>query len=132
MLTHDLRTITIRDDVEVTPLPVIYNLRSSVSQGVTIIQWSVNQSEIDDCVFGVWYSNKSPVDINRPPDATVWYFPTQTEYQTTYYQQEKSFIDISAMRTGHEADLGTIHELLLDWNIIPPRAPDDVVVGDRH
>jgi hypothetical protein len=132
---RNVRTITIRDDVEITPLPVIYNLRSLVSQGVTIIQWSANQSEIDDCVFGIWYSNKSPVEINRPPDATIWYFPTQTEYQTTFYQQEKSFIAIASMRTGNEAELGTIHELLLDWNVIPPRAPDDVIVeavGGRH
>jgi hypothetical protein len=47
-------------------------------------------------------------------------------------EQYKSFIAIASMRTGNESELGTIHELLLDWNVIPPRAPDDVVVGDRH
>jgi hypothetical protein len=125
-----VRTITIRDNVEVSSLPVIYNLRSSVSQTVTTISWSANQSEVADCVFGVWYSNESPVNTNRPPDKTVWYFPTQTEYQTTLQQHEKLFTVVASMRTGNESELGNIQELLLDWTTIPPHAPDDVVVFD--
>ncbi|GHT38062.1 hypothetical protein FACS189427_11870 [Planctomycetales bacterium] len=132
---RSVRTIAVRDDIEITPLPVIYNLRSSISQGTTTIQWSANQSGIDDCVFGLWYSSESPVDTNRPPDETVWYFPTQSEYMATFQQHEKTYLAVAAMRTGNtvtgnESDLGNIHELFLDWNNIPPHSPDDVMVFD--
>ncbi|GHT14336.1 hypothetical protein FACS1894170_11250 [Planctomycetales bacterium] len=114
---------------------MIYNLRSSVSQGLTTIQWSANQSGIDDCVFGLWYSSESPVDINRPPDETVWYFPTQSEYIATFQQRDKTYLAVAAIRTGNtgtgnESELGNIHELFLDWNNIPPHSPDDVMVFD--
>jgi hypothetical protein len=93
-LDRTVHTISIHDGAELSPLPVIYNLRSSVSQGVTTIQWSANQSEIDDCVFGLWYSSDSTVDTNRPPDETVWYFPAQSEYIVTFQQREKSILPL--------------------------------------
>lgn len=129
-LNRTVRTIAIRDDVELSPLPVIYHLRSSVSQGLTTIQWSANQSENDDCVFGLWYSSESSVDTNRPPDVTVWYFPTQSEYMAMFQQREKTYLAVAAMRTGNDSELGNIHELFLDWSNVPPRAPDDVMVFD--
>jgi hypothetical protein len=69
------RTISIRPDTEISPLPIIYNLRSSISQGTTIIEWSANQTETDKCYFALWYSTDTSVDVTRPPDQTVWYVP---------------------------------------------------------
>jgi hypothetical protein len=129
-LDRTVRTISIHNGAELSPLPVIYNLRSSVSQRVTTIQWSANQSEIGDCVFGLWYSSESPADTNRPPDETVWYLPTQSEYIVTFQQHKKTYLAVAAMRTGNESELGTVHELVLDWSDVPPRAPDDVMVFD--
>lgn len=129
-LDREIRTISVRPGIEVTPLPTIYNLRSAVSEGVTIIRWSANRSELEDCVFGVWYDSQSPVDTNRPPDSTVWYFSSQTEYATTFSQNAPAWVAIAAMRTGNESETGKVHELYLDWSSVPPRAPDDVVVLD--
>ena len=127
---REIRTIYVRPGEEITPLPTVYNLRSAVSEGVTTIRWSANHSEFDDCVFGVWYDSKSPVDINRPSDATVWYFSSQTEYATTFQQNAPAWVAIAAMRTGNEPEIGKVHELYLDWSNVPPRRPDDVMVLD--
>jgi hypothetical protein len=123
-----VRTISIRPGGEVMPLPTIYNLRSAVLNGVTTIRWSANTSELDDCVFGIWYSSDSPVETNRPPDTMVWYFSSQTEYATTFYQNAPAHFAVAAMRTGDEPELGNVHELDLDWSDVPPRHPDNVVV----
>ena len=129
-LERTVRTISVRPGEEMTPLPTIYHLRSAVSDGVTTIRWSANQSDLDDCVFGVWYSSDSPVDVIRPPDATVRYYSLQTEYATTFYQNAPAYIAVVAMRTGAEPELGKIHELSLDWSNVPPHRPDDVVLFD--
>ena len=109
-----------------TPLPTIYNLRSAVLNGVTTIRWSANQSELVNCVFGAWYGSDSPVDTNRPPDATIWYYASQTEYATIFYQNAPAYVAVAAMRNGEEP--GKIQELYLDWSNIPPHRPDDVLV----
>ena len=127
-IDREIRTISTRPGEEITPLPTIYNLRSAVLEGVSTIRWSANQSELDDCVFGVWYDSQSPVDINRPPDATVWYYSSQTEYATTFSQNAPAHVAVAAMRTGNEPETGKVHELYLDWSNVPPRCPDDVVV----
>jgi len=144
-----VRTISVRPDTEISPLPTIYNLRSFVSQGVTTITWSANQSDIEDCIFGLWFSpvpffeeatngsdliqrsgNSECLNGRFPANATVWYYPTQTEYRTTFHQNAPSYLTVAAMRTGNEPELGQIHELFLDWSTTPLRAPDDVMVFD--
>jgi hypothetical protein len=130
-LDRTVRTISIRPGEEVTPLPTIYNLRSAVLNGVTTIRWSANQSGLGDCVFGIWYSSDSPVDVMRTPDTTVWYYPSQTEYVTTFRQNAPAFVAVAAIRTGDESETGKVHELFLDWNDVPPRRPDDVILWDK-
>ena len=127
-LDRTVRTIAIRPGEEVTPLPTIYNLRSAVLNGVTTIRWSANMSELSDCVFGIWYDSQSPVDTNKPPDATIGYYPSQTEYATIFYQNAPAWVAVAAIRTGDNSELGKVHELYLDWSDVPPRRPDDVVV----
>ena len=127
---HQIRTIVVGADTEITPLPTIYNLRSSVQIGTTLIQWSASKSELDDCVFGVWYGTESPVDTDRPPDTTIWYSSSMTEYQTTFEQQAPAWVAVAAIKPGNEMEKGKIHELYLDWSNTPPRAPDDVMVLD--
>ncbi len=128
--TSDLnvRTIVVGPDAEISPLPTIYNLRSSVQRGTTIIQWSAAKSEVEDCLFGVWYSSESPVDTNRSPDTTVWYSSAMTEYQTSFEQNAPAYVAVAAVRPGNEMEKGKAHELYLDWSNITPRAPNDVMV----
>jgi hypothetical protein len=125
---RNIRTISIRPDTESSPLPVIYNLRSSISQGATLIEWSANQMETDDCLFMIWYSPDNTIDVTRPPDETVWYVPSQTEYRTPFQQNAPCYVRIAAMRPGNEPEYGTIHQLFLDWNTTPPCVPNDVLV----
>jgi hypothetical protein len=126
-LDRTVRTIAVRSGEDVTPLPAIYNLRSTVINGVTTIRWSANQSELDDCVFGVWYDSQTPVDTNRPPDQTVRYFSLQTEYATTFLQKAPAYVAVAAMRTEN-GETGKVYEWYLDWSNVPPRQPDDVVI----
>ena len=98
---------------------------------MTTIRWSANQSDLDDCVFGVWYDSDSPVDTNRLSDATIWYYSSQTEYITTFYQNAPAWVAVAAMRTGNDAETGKVHELYLDWSNVPPRRPDDVIILDK-
>ncbi len=125
-----VRTITVGPDEDISPLPTLYNLRSTIRSETTVILWSAKRSEIDDCVFGIWYSADTPVDTDRAPDETVWYSPSQTEYQTTFLQRAPAYVAVAAIRTGNESELGPVHELYLDWSSDPPRAPDDVMVLD--
>ncbi len=125
---HTLRTIAVGSATEITPLPTIHDLRSSVRLGTTYIEWSAARSELDDCVFGIWYGLESPVSTDRPPNATIWYSPSMTEYQTTFSQREPAWVAVAAIKPGNETEKGKVHELYLDWSNIPPRAPDDVVI----
>ena len=127
----DLRLLTIRPGIEVSSLPTIYNLRSSISQGETTIHWSAGKSDVDDCIFGIWYSPTSPVPTDGPPSETVWYFSELTEYQTSFKQFAPCYVTVAAMRPGNDPEIGKVHELFLDWKSTPPRAPDDVVVFDK-
>ncbi len=133
----DVKLISIRPGEEISPLPTIYNLRSSISQGETTIYWSANRSEVSDCVFGVWYSSHSPVPIDGQPSETVWYSPEMTEYQTSFRQNAPCYVAVAAMRTGEDlpsrreyTEIGPVKELFLDWKSTPPRCPDDIVVLD--
>ena len=126
-----IRQLAVRPDAEVSPLPTIFNLRSSISQGETTIHWSAGPSDVPDCVFGVWYSSTTPVSIDRPSDTTVWYSPEMTEYQTSFKQTAPCYAAVAVIRTGDEPESGPVKELFLDWKSIPPRAPDDVVVFDK-
>ena len=125
---HQARIITVGADEEITPLPTIFNLRSSVQLGTTTIQWSATHSDLEDCVFGVWFSAASPVPTDGPPDATIWYSSSMTEYQTSIEQREPAWVAVTAIRPGNDAAKGKVHELFLDWSSVPPRAPDDVVI----
>ncbi len=125
---HSSRTIVVGADPEMTPLPVIHNLRSAVADGATTIYWSASHSEIDECVFGVWFSNATPVDTDRPPDVTIWHSSSMTEYQTSFEQQAPAWVAVAAIKPGNEMAKGKVHELFLDWSNTPPRAPDDVMV----
>jgi hypothetical protein len=120
--------LSIRNGNEIDPFPNIYHLRSSISRGITTIEWSASQCETEDCLFGIWYSLETPLDTTRQPDTTVRYYPLQTEYSTTFQQKTPVYIAIAAMRTGNEPEIGKVHELYLDWNSTPSRAPDDVIV----
>ena len=122
-----VRTITVGDDIEISALPLIYNLRASISQGFTLIEWSASQNAVDDCQFCMWFSEEIPVDVNRPPDATVLYSDLQTEYRYSYLQSAPAYLAIAAMRSDEH---GKIHELFLDWSSVPPRSPDDIVLLD--
>ncbi len=126
----DVKLISIRPGEEISPLPLIYNLRSSISQGETTIYWSANRSEVPDCVFGVWYSSHSPVPIAGQPVETVRYSSEMTEYQTSLRQNAPCYVAVAAMRTGDTAELGPVKELFLDWKSAPPRCPDDIMVLD--
>jgi len=126
-----IRTISVRPNVTVSPLPLVYNLRSSIGEGMTTIRWSANHSEVTDCVFGIWYSPDSPVDTARPPDNTVWYSNTMTEYQTSFQQNAPAYVAVAPIRTGDQSEIGVVKELYLDWNNIPPRAPDDVMLLNK-
>jgi hypothetical protein len=128
----DIRLLTIKSGEEVSSLPAIYNLRSSISQGETTIRWSAGKSDSDDCVFGIWYASTSPVPADGPPTETVWYFSELTEYQTSFQQVAPCYVAIAAMKPGNEPEFGKIHELWLDWKSTPPRAPDDVIIGDSE
>ena len=35
------------------------------------------------------------------------------------------------MKPGDNFEIGKVHELFLDWNAKPPRAPDDVAIFDK-
>ncbi|MCL2348000.1 MAG: hypothetical protein FWC50_07020 [Planctomycetaceae bacterium] len=98
---------------------------------MTTIRWSANQSEVTDCVFGIWYSPDSPVDVSRTPDSTVWYSSTITEYQTSFRQNAPAYVAVAPIRTGNQSETGLVKELYLDWNNTPPRAPDDVMILDK-
>jgi hypothetical protein len=125
------RTFSINNDSNNDlSLPLIYNLKSSILNNVTIIEWSANQVDNNDCIFGIWYSSESPVDTNRQPDANIFYNSSQTEYRTTLSQREPTYIAIAVIQAGNNPIVGKAHELFLDWSQIPPRAPDDVVVID--
>jgi len=126
-----VRTISVRPNTPVSPLPLVYNLRSSVGEGMTTIRWSANHSEVTDCVFGVWYAPDSPVDVTRPPNDTVWYSNTMTEYQTSFQQNAPAYVAVAPIRTGDQSEVGIVKELYLDWNNVPPRAPDDVLILDK-
>jgi len=126
----DVRLLSIRPGEEVSSLPTIYNLRSSISQGETTIYWSASPSEVEDCVFGVWYSANSPVPTDGPPTETVWYFSEMSEYQMSFRQSAPCYVAVAAMRPGDNPEIGKVHELYLDWKSTPPRPPDDVVVID--
>lgn len=130
-LDTEVRLISVRPGERLSPLPVLYNLRSTIVQGETTIYWPANQSSVSDCVFGVWYSPKSPVPTDGPPDETVWYSPQMTEYQTSFRQNAPCYVAVAAIRTGNESEMGKIHELYLDWSNTKPRHPDDVVVFDK-
>ena len=125
---HVVRTISIRSGQEISALPTIYNLRSSVSQGETTVRWSASRSEVADCVFGVWRSETSPVPADGPPSDTVWYSQDLTEFQTNITQSGPMYIAIAAIRTGNEEEIGPVHELFLPWSSTKPRSPDDAVV----
>ncbi len=129
-LDTTIRTISIRPGEEIAPLPMIYNLRSSISQGETTIYWSANRSDVSDCVFGVWYSSHSPVPTDGQPAETVWYSPEMTEYQTSFQQNAPCYVAVATMRTGDSTEIGPAKELFLDWKSTPPRCPDDIVVLD--
>ena len=142
----NVRTISVRPGGEISPFPTIYNLRSSVQSGTTIIQWSASRREIEDCLFGAWYSSEpflgeatngsdsfprsgsSDCLNGRLPDATVWYSSLMTEYQTSFNQNAPAYVAVAAIRSGNDSEKGKVHELFLDWSNIPPRAPDDVIV----
>ena len=124
----NVRTIVVGPDMEISPLPTIYNLRSSVQNGTTIIQWSASKSEVENCLFGVWCGSDSPVDTDRPPDATVWYSSLMMEYQTSFSQNAPAYAAVAAIRPGNESEKGKVHQLYLDWSNTPPRAPDDIMV----
>jgi hypothetical protein len=126
-----IRTISIWPGVAVSPLPLVYNLRSSIGEGMTTIRWSANPSEVADCVFGVWYAPDSPVDVSRPPDNTIWYSNTMTEYQTSFLQNAPAYVAVAPIRTGNQTETGIVRELYLDWSNTPPRAPDDVMLLDK-
>ena len=126
------RFLAVRPDEEVSAFPTIHNLRASVSQGVTTIYWSASRSDIDDCMFGVWYGATSPVSTDGPPSQTFWYFSEMTEYQTSFKQSAPCYVAVAAMRPGDEPEIGKVHELFLDWKSAPPRPPDDVTVDGRR
>jgi len=130
-LDRTVRTISVRPGESPSPLPFIYNLRSSIGEGMTTIRWSASYSEVTDCVFGVWFSSDSPVDTSRPSDTTVWYSNTLTEYQTSFHQNAPAYIAVAPIRTGNQSEIGVVKELYLDWSGIPPFAPDDVVLFDK-
>jgi hypothetical protein len=126
---RNIRMLTIRDGKEVDALPNIYNLRSSISQGITVIEWSANQNETaDDCLFCLWYSPDTSIDVTRPPDEMVWSVPLQTEYRTTFQQNAPAYLTIAARRQGDEPEYGTVHQLFLEWSTITPYAPKDIIV----
>lgn len=126
-----VRTLVLPTGENATTFPTLYNLRSAVSGGATGIYWSATYSEIDDCVFGIWYSPESPVDTDREPDATVWYNSSMTEYQAVIVQSERQYVAVAAMKVGENREIGKVHELFLDWSDRPLRAPDDVIVLDE-
>jgi hypothetical protein len=68
---RNIRMISVRNGKETFSLPNIYNLRSSISQGMTVIEWSSSQTETDDCRFAVWYSSEIPIDTTHQPNATI-------------------------------------------------------------
>jgi hypothetical protein len=125
---RNIRLLAIRNGKEIAAFPNIYNVRSSVSQGITVIEWSANQCETNDYLFGIWYSSETPVDTNYPPETTVPYYVSQTEYRTIFQQKAPIYMALAAIGTGKEPEIGKIHELALNWNNTPPRAPDDVLV----
>jgi hypothetical protein len=125
---RNIRMLSTRNGKEFSAFPNIYHLRSSISQGMTVIEWSASQCDADDYLFGIWYSSEMPVDITRLPDTTITYVSSQTEYRTTFYQNAPVYLALAAMRTGNKPENGNIHELYLDWNTSPPRAPNDIIV----
>lgn len=64
--------VSLKSGEEISSLPIVENLRSTITNGRTCIKWSTRSCELSDSVFGVWYSSESPVNIDRVPDTTVW------------------------------------------------------------
>ncbi len=126
----DVRLISIHPGEEISPLPTIYNLRSSIFNGETTIYWSANRSEVSDCFFGIWDSSASPVPTDGQPSETVCYSPEMMEYQTSFRQNAPCYVAVAAMRTGDINKIGPAKELLLDWKSTPPRCPDDIMILD--
>jgi hypothetical protein len=81
-------------------------------------------------LFVIWYAPDKIIDRTRPPDETIGYVPSQTEYRTTFQQKAPAYMTIAARQPEHEPEYGIIHQLFLDWNSTPPYAPNDVVVLD--
>ena len=79
-------------------------------------------------MFVLWYSSDIPVDLTSSPDKTIDYVPSQTEYRTTFQQNEPAYLTLAAMRPGNEPEYGMRHELFMDWNNTPLHAPDDILV----
>ncbi|MDR2115913.1 MAG: hypothetical protein LBP87_05990, partial [Planctomycetaceae bacterium] len=96
---RNIRTISIRNGQEIAPFPYIYHLRSSISQGTTIIEWSANQCEIDDCLFALWYSAETPIDAVRQPDVTISYHSSQTESKQHYQVFNRNRTEINYRQT---------------------------------
>ena len=129
-MDRNIYQLSVRPGVPVSNLPIIHGLRSSLSMGTRTIHWSASQSDVDDCVFGVWFSKTSPVDISRTPDQVIWYFPEAGEYTTSFEQREPTYVAVAAMRTGNAPETGPASELFLDWDDTPPRRPDGIVLLD--
>ncbi|MGL6194850.1 MAG: hypothetical protein ACRC2T_08520 [Thermoguttaceae bacterium] len=124
----ETRLLKISENDEISPLPIIYNLRTSVSNGTRTVSWSAGKSEVGDCVFGVWFSQNTPVDTSSPPDKAVWFSSQMTEYSVSFPQQTPLFTAVAAIRTGDNAETSKGHEIFCDWNSTPPRQPDDVII----
>jgi hypothetical protein len=62
---RNIRMLAIRNGQEVSVFPNIYNLRSAISQGTTLIELPANQNEMDDCLFVIWYAPDKTIGIIR-------------------------------------------------------------------
>jgi hypothetical protein len=126
--SKNIYNIILQDNKELQPQPTIYNLRSSIIQGTTKIEWSSTKATANDYKFACWYSPETPVDTTRPPDPTIQYNPTKTEYETKIKQTKPTNLAITTIQTNKPQEQKNIQYLTLNWNNTKPETPNDIII----
>jgi len=104
-------------------LPVIQDLRATVTSGTTYIRWRVAGSYSAGAFrFGLWFSATSPVSTAGAPDASKSYIVGQGDYLALRMQADAEFVAVAAYT---DLAQGPSAELELPWSSSPPISPPD-------
>ena len=104
-------------------LPVIQDLRATVTSGTAYIRWRVAGSYSAGAFrFGLWFSATSPVSTAGAPDASKSYIVGQGDYLALRMQADAEFVAVAAYT---DLAQGPSAELELPWSSSPPISPPD-------